>query len=1000
MQAPLRAAWLLLLAIVWARRAGGDPGANPARESGRSAITNLRARDLEALGAKAGPQNFALAEDDRGVVYLANNLGVIEFDGRTARLIPLPHRTTALSLDRDGHGRIWVGATGDLGYLDSDARGNLRFVSLIDGVPLAERKFGDVWQTSVTPAGVYFRTPSHLMRWDGHSMRIWKAPQGFHIGNAVEGRLIVREVGLGLATVDGDSLHLLPGGERFADEKIFVILPYGDGRLFVVGRTSGATLLDPTGKRSPEKLVTAADSFFSERQVYTGCVLPSGRFVIASIRGGIAVIDRAGHLLERIDKRRGLNDETVYFPLVTHDGRLWLALNDGLSIVSYPTPVTTLPNDGQLGLEGFVESVVRHQGTLIVSTGRGIYRMTPAATAEEEPRFLPIAGIATQCYTVLSEGDTLLAATREGIFAIRGEQVTRIDPNFAYHLAPSTVPGRVIVGYDEGVGILERDRDSWKLVARLPDAGHEVVGVLDTGDGDLWGGTDSGGLYRLALTRSAAGAQLVVRDHFDESNGLPEGWGYPIRIDGQLRLGTREGIYQFDRAHRRFRRDPLFEQSLSRRSAFRVEQSADGQTLWIVSENEVLRLKRMDGTWRSAPSAARKIGAGDRILSFFQEGSVLWIGGDDGLFRHAVPDDRLPPPPRALIREARLGDGTPLFGGAFSDDGGIVTRQTVDFAPIPRAQNSIRFAFTGAGNPSQELSSVLEGFDHGWSDWSREPWKEYTNLPGGRYRFRVRARDAYGQISPEAALSFSVLGPWYLSWWALALLVLAILALIQLIVRIRGAQLRRRNRELERIVEIKTAALREASHTDPLTSLFNRRFFSESVAGESSGPEQLALLLIDLDFFKSVNDRFGHAAGDAVLVEAAARLRSAAGESDRLLRWGGEEFLLIAAADAARATELARQILSLFASSPFVVTGGKGIPLSVSIGLAPFPMQNASGPLAIETALDLADRALYQAKTLGRNRAVGYAPASAYDDEVPADWVIILGPQAPPNRTD
>jgi diguanylate cyclase (GGDEF)-like protein len=1007
MHARRLAAWLLWLAILLARRAGGDPAADPGREWGRFAVTNLRARDLEALGAKAGPQNFALAEDDRGVVYLANNLGVIEFDGRTARLIPLPHRTTALSLDRDGHGRIWVGASGDLGYLDSDARGDLRFVSLLGRVPLAERKFGDVWQTSVTPAGVYFRTPSHLLRWDGRSMRVWKAPQGFHIGNAVEGRLIVREVGRGLATVDGETLHLLPGGERFADEKIFAILPYGDGRLLLIGRTSGATLLDPTGSRPPEKLVTAADSFFSERQVYAGCALPSGKFVIASIRGGIAVIDRDGRLLERIDKRRGLNDETVYFPFVSRDGRLWLGLNDGLSIVSYPSPVTTLPNDGQLGLEGFVESVVRHQGALIVSTGRGIYRLAPAATAEQEPRFVPIGGIATQCYTVLSEGGTLLAATREGIFAIQGDRAAKIDPAFAYRLAPSTVDGRVIVGYDDGIGILERDGATWKVVARAQEAGHEVVGVLDTGDGELWGGTDSGGLYRLVLGQSAAGAQLVVKDHFDEKDGLPEGWVYPVHIDGQLRLGTRDGIYQFDRLRRRFQPDPLFETSLGRRSAFRVEQSSDRNTLWIVSENEVLRFMRTGREWRSAPSAVRKIGAGDRILSFFPERDILWIGGDDGLFRHVVSTDRMPPPPRALIREARLGDGTPLFGGAFSGEGGIVTRQTVDFAPIPHARNSIRFAFTGAGDPSQELSTFLEGFDHSWSDWSREPWKEYTNLPGGNYRFHVRARDAYGQVSPEAMLSFSVLGPWYLRWWALALLVLAILLVIQMIVRIRGAQLRRRNRELERIVEIKTAALREASHTDPLTSLLNRRFFSERVAAERAGPQQVVLLLIDLDFFKSVNDRFGHAAGDAVLVEAAARLRSAAGKYDRLFRWGGEEFLLIAdAADTTRPAELARHILSLFASSAFFVTAGKGIPLSVSIGWAPFPMSDpASGPIAIETALDLADRALYQAKTLGRNRAVGYVPAPSrpapiHDEEIPpTDWLVIPGPPVSQDRT-
>jgi diguanylate cyclase (GGDEF)-like protein len=955
--------------------------ADPVRESGRFAITNLRARDLEALGAKAGPQNFAVTEDARGILYFANNLGVVEFDGRAARLIPLPHRAMPLSLDRDARGRVWVGAVGDLGYLDADPVGNLRFVSILDRVPAAERSFGDVWQTSVTPAGIYFRTPTHLLRWDGRAMRVWKAPQGFHVGNAVDGRLIVREPGVGLVTIDGDELRLLPGGESFADEKIWVILPYGDGRLLLIGRTSGVTLLDPAGRRTPEHLFTAADAFFAESQVYAGAALPGGTFAIGSLRGGLAIIDRQGRLLERIDQRRGLNDETVYFPFGGRDGRLWLGLSDGISVVRYPAPVTRIPNDGESGLEGFVESLTRHDGALIASTGHGVYRMTPGGTADEEPHFRPLGGIDTQCYTVVSKGDTLLAATRDGIFALRGDQATKIDSAFAYHLAPSRDPDRLLVGYDEGVGVLQREGTVWRRTAHAAEAGHEVIKVLDAGAGEIWAGTDSGGLYRLELREEPV--RLIVKDHFDESAGLPEGWVHPILIDGALRVGTREGIFQFDRSRRRFTPDPRFARTLGRRAAFRVQQSADGATLWIVSENEVLRFARAGAEWRPVATSVRRIGGGDRILSFLAEGDVLWIGGDDGLFRYVIPEDRIPSPPHALVREVRLGDGTPLFGGAFAGSGGITPRQTIDFAPIPHAKNTIRFAFTGASDANLELSTFLEGFDAGWSPWSHEPWKEYTNLPGGQYRFHVRARDAYSQAGPPATLAFQVLEPWYLRWWALAMFALASLLIVYAIVRMRGAQLRRRNVALERIIEEKTAALREASYTDPLTSLRNRRFFSEVLTAERAveGQRDTALLLVDLDFFKSVNDRFGHAAGDAVLVEAAARLRSVARPGDLLFRWGGEEFLLVARdVKPGVAAELARNILSVFAASPFATDGGV-VTLSASIGWT--ETGDTSAAVAIETALDQADRALYQAKASGRNRAVGFEADQ---------WAVMAGP--------
>ncbi|MBV9494719.1 MAG: hypothetical protein JOZ54_10770, partial [Acidobacteria bacterium] len=214
-------------------------------ERGRVTIRNFRTRDLEARGAKVGPQFFSITQDQRGLLYLGNNVGVVELDNHAARLIELPQRANALSLDVDAQNRIWVGAVGNLGYLAPNARGELGFVSLLDKVPADARNFGDVWQTSVAHDGVYFRTPTHLLRWNGSAMKVWTAPNGFHIGSVVDGRLIVRQTGIGLSTVDGDALHLLPGGERFVDEKVYVIAPWGDGRLFLIGRTSGVTIFDP-----------------------------------------------------------------------------------------------------------------------------------------------------------------------------------------------------------------------------------------------------------------------------------------------------------------------------------------------------------------------------------------------------------------------------------------------------------------------------------------------------------------------------------------------------------------------------------------------------------------------------------------------------------------------------------------------------------------------------------------------------------------------------------
>ncbi len=193
-----------------------------------------------------------------------------------------------------------------------------------------------------------------------------------------------------------------------------------------------------------------------------------------------------------------------------------------------------------------------------------------------------------------------------------------------------------------------------------------------------------------------------------------------------------------------------------------------------------------------------------------------------------------------------------------------------------------------------------------------------------------------------------------------------------------------RLRETQRHLVASQAQLRLQSERDPLTQLANRRHVStlmaERAAGGSFGG---ALLAIDIDHFKRVNDRLGHAAGDAVLVEVARRLGDAVRADDLVVRWGGEEFLVVCRdLDAAQLEALAQRILHGVGGRDIeaaAVAGAVRLPtnatlrVSVSVGHARFPLPPQHLPVDWEQALRLADQALGMAKRQGRNRAVGVA---------------------------
>jgi two-component system, cell cycle response regulator len=187
-----------------------------------------------------------------------------------------------------------------------------------------------------------------------------------------------------------------------------------------------------------------------------------------------------------------------------------------------------------------------------------------------------------------------------------------------------------------------------------------------------------------------------------------------------------------------------------------------------------------------------------------------------------------------------------------------------------------------------------------------------------------------------------------------------LLARVQAAARVKRLQdeLRQRNEDLDRI-----------SRTDALTGLRNRRHVEEYLAKLTSlarrNGEPIAVLVIDIDHFKSVNDTHGHDAGDAVLREVASRMLDSVRLEDMVGRWGGEEFLVVLPNTADQgAAELAERLRQVVADTPCRLADGDAVQVTISVGCAASLIDD-TGRLVRS-----ADTAMYEAKQTGRNRVV------------------------------
>jgi diguanylate cyclase (GGDEF)-like protein len=194
----------------------------------------------------------------------------------------------------------------------------------------------------------------------------------------------------------------------------------------------------------------------------------------------------------------------------------------------------------------------------------------------------------------------------------------------------------------------------------------------------------------------------------------------------------------------------------------------------------------------------------------------------------------------------------------------------------------------------------------------------------------------------------------------------------------------------------KNLELQEISFTDVLTGVWNRRYLEEILTAEAGqvlrnyqrargnairkmDHRDLVFIMVDVDFFKKVNDRHGHPAGDRLLQLVAQRLSTVVRRSDVLVRWGGEEFLIMSrSTDPSGTPAFCSRVLEVMASEPFDLGHGITVRKTCSVGWAAYPWsRGAFEAICAEESIALADAALYRAKALGRNQGVGIVATDA-----------------------
>ena len=937
----------------------------------------------------------ALMQDRDGFLWIGTQEGLYRFDGGELvrfgadRGVP---DTFVAQLETGPDGAVWMVAGGVVGRFDG-----LRFRPVHvpvggAGFPnspqrLALDRSGRAWLATLEGL-VMLEGPGH-----GRSRR-WSAAEGLpapgveavHV--AADGTVWFGSGGrVGrLDPASGEVSLLPPTGTKQA---IKAVLTTPDGGAWVRTRSKLLRLAPGAGE-----LVVDEDHSGEMMDTAIPALDAAGRIMVPTVTG-LWLEEQGGWRF--VDDSSGLPGATVTRVLADATGTLWIGVV-GFGLVRWAgreswtawTRAEGLPHDVIWGL------LRGPRGRLWVGTSGGL---AVRRADGWDVRGVEDGVVSSMVYKLVAEDDRWVWSLAAGVGLNRYDVDTlevwpvRLPQRYGrapLYLAPAEGGGVWIGGVDYLLRARTAEGGGTELedVPLPPELSTSAELVREAG-GALWiagehgvGRRDAAGRWRFIACDHGLRSDMVLVLHATSADEAWVGYREPLGLTRIRLVGEETELAHFG-----------VPEGLASEHVWMID--GDSDELWVGGARG-LTILGPDG-----PS--RRIDQDDGLMwndldqesLLIEDDGTVFVGTSRGLARYRpgaeVPEER---PARPFLGRVRLG------GVARPVDAPGVTEHesnvfSADLACLAlRSSSAVRFRVQLTGVDAEPIETAV-----------REV--RYPGLAAGKYRFEVSCRAGDGRWSSEpASYEFTVRPPWWARWWvrggAALLLLLALFAAIRW--RERKAEADRRT--LERLVAERSsqlaaavADLEEASFRDPLTGTRNRRYFASIIDQEVARVRRgvsthepnrdLVFFLVDLDHFKSVNDTLGHAAGDLVLVETARRLRSSVRESDLLVRWGGEEFLVVARdTERGEAPLLAQRILEQVGREPFTVSGQEPFRRTCTVGWAALPVwRDEPGRLSHEDVVELADKALYLAKRRGRNQAVGVELAPVRpEDALEARW--------------
>ena len=698
---------------------------------------------------RAENQNWSISQSADKLIYVANNKGLLEYNGATWKLYPTPNETTIRSVNVV-KGLIYTGCYMDFGYWQKDTYGVLNYTSLAKEMNAQLPEDEEFWNIIALEDWVLFQSFSHIFMYNSIDKSVKKIDSDSKIINMykVENSIYFQRLNNGIYKIENGE-DVLVTNNSLIKNSIVVNVFSKDKSLLIQTRDNGFYLLKDN---KLTKWNISTNDLLSKVSVYNSIELKDGGFVLGTISNGLIYLNNNGDLQFQITKAKGLLNNTVLSLFEDVDTNIWLGLDNGVSNINLNSPVKIYNDDG--GRIGSVYTTAIYNGNLYLGSNQGLFYKN----LEGEDDFELISGTQGQVWCLKEINRTLFCGHDSGTFIINDTEAEKIS-NYqgAWDIKRLEDENLLLQGNYDGLYILEKKNNSWKVRNKIKNFNNSSRYFVEMPNNEIFVNHEYKGVFKVKVDANYTQALDVTIDSIIKGAN-----SCVFKYNEELLYSFKEGIYKYDTSEARFFKDSILSTTYDATEFVSGKLVQDHKTnnVWNFSSSHINLIS--PGELTNTPKIRRiplAIATRDDVIGYenvlqLNENNYL-LGNNSGYYTLDINKVEIKPFETYINNITgydRIGDKgirriSKNLDGNFKSD-----EHTIEISFY--APEYYKYLET-------EYQYQVAGIYDEWSEWSRNSIKLFENLPHGDYIFKVRAKIGDKISNNIASYSFTIEKLWY-----------------------------------------------------------------------------------------------------------------------------------------------------------------------------------------------------------------------------------------------